>query len=100
MVSRLFLLAAIPCGSMLLFHLMRPIAAAPMQSPQQLAQAGQSSSVAMTPSEAEARTKLEQAGYTNIRNVRSGPEGISATATKDGREVFLVIDSGGRIRQR
>jgi hypothetical protein len=77
-----------------------PTIAAPEQSFKQLAQAAPPSSVTMTPNEADARTKLEQAGYTNIKNVRSGPEGISATATKDDRELSLVIDSDGRIRQR
>ena len=56
-------------------------------------------SVPMTPSERDAQAKLEQAGYTNIRDVRSGPEGTTAVATKDGREMHLVVDSYGAIHQ-
>jgi hypothetical protein len=96
---RFLVIAATLCGSVLWWGLTMPAGAAPEQG-QQFAQAESPSSVAMTPSEAEARTKLEQAGYTNIRDVRAGAEAITATATKDGREVSLIIDSAGSIRQR
>ena len=75
-----------------------PAGAAPEQG-QQLAQA-ETYPRSLTPSEAEARTKLEQAGYTNIKDVKAGAEATTATATKDGREQSLIIDSGGTIRQR
>jgi hypothetical protein len=54
----------------------------------------------MTPTEREAVAKLEKLGYTDIKNVRSGPEGISAKAMKDGREASVVVDSGGNVRER
>ena len=98
--SRFLVPAIILCVDVLISSSAIQAPAATEQSSQQLAQATSPSLVGMTPSEAEARTKLEQAGYSNIRNVRSAPEGISATATKDGREVYLVIDSGGSIRPR
>ena len=53
----------------------------------------------MTPSEKEAQSRLERAGYTQVRDVRSGPEGITAKAVKDGKEVSVVVDSGGRIKE-
>ena len=53
----------------------------------------------MTPSEKEAQARLERAGYTQVRDVKSGPEGITAKAVKDGKEVSVVVDSGGRIKE-
>jgi hypothetical protein len=98
--SRFLLTAATLCVSVLFYGVIMPAVAAPDQPAKTLAQAGSPSSVTMTPTEADAGTKLEQAGYADIRDVKSGPEGISATATKDGRKASLVIDSGGTIRQR
>jgi hypothetical protein len=43
---------------------------------------------------------LERAGYTQIRDTNPGPEGLSAKAVKDGREVAAVVDSDGRIKQQ
>jgi hypothetical protein len=60
----------------------------------------QSSSSEMTPSEKAAQAKLEERGYTQVRDVKSSPEGISAKAVKDGRTIAVVIDSGGTIRER
>jgi len=54
----------------------------------------------MTPSEREAQARLEAAGYTRVRDVKSSPEGISAKAMKDGKEVALVIDSNGKVMER
>ena len=62
--------------------------------------AGSDASSQMTPSERAAFAKLEKLGYTEIKSVRSGPEGISAKAMKDGREVSVVVDSGGNVRER
>ena len=62
--------------------------------------AGSDAASQMTPTEREAVAKLEKLGYTEIKNVRSGPEGISAKAMKEGREVSVVIDSGGNVRER
>lgn len=47
--------------------------------------AGSGTSSPMTPTERKAFETLEGMGYTDIRNVRSGPEGISAKAMKDGK---------------
>ena len=54
----------------------------------------------MTPSEREAKARLEAAGYTGVKDVKSTPEGISAKAMKDGKEVALVIDSSGKVKER
>jgi hypothetical protein len=52
------------------------------------------------PSETEIKTKLENAGYSQVRDVKSTAEGFSAKATKQGKEVLLIIDSNGRIREK
>jgi hypothetical protein len=44
--------------------------------------------------------KLEEAGYTQVRDIKSTAEGISVKATKDGKEVSLVADSSGKFRER
>jgi len=44
--------------------------------------------------------KLEEAGYTQVRDIKSTAEGIAAKATKDGKEVSLVADSSGKFRER
>ncbi|UWU76521.1 PepSY domain-containing protein [Bradyrhizobium huanghuaihaiense] len=44
--------------------------------------------------------KLEGAGYTQVRDIKSTAEGISVKATKDGTEVYLVADSSGKFRER
>ena len=44
--------------------------------------------------------KIEAAGYTKVSDVKSTAEGITATAVKDGKQVHLVIDSSGQIKQR
>jgi hypothetical protein len=62
--------------------------------------AGSGASSQMIQSERDAFAKLEKLGYTEIKNVHSGPEGISAKAKKDGREVLVVVDSGGHVRER
>jgi hypothetical protein len=45
-------------------------------------------------------TKLQAAGYSQIGEGKSTPEGIAVTAMKDGKEVHLVIDSSGQIKKR
>jgi hypothetical protein len=35
-----------------------------------------------------------------VRNVKSRPKGISAKAIKDGKEVAVVIDSSGKVKER
>jgi hypothetical protein len=44
--------------------------------------------------------KLEAAGYSQIREVKSTAEGIAVKAMKDGKEVSLVVDSSGQIQER
>jgi hypothetical protein len=44
--------------------------------------------------------KLESAGYSQIREVKSTPEGIAAKAMKNGKEVSLVVDSSGQFQER
>ena len=44
--------------------------------------------------------KLESAGYTQIRDIKSTAEGISVKAMKDGKDVSLVVDSSGQVKER
>ncbi|UGA47746.1 PepSY domain-containing protein [Bradyrhizobium quebecense] len=44
--------------------------------------------------------KIEAAGYSKVSDIKSTAEGMTATAIKDGRQVHLVIDSSGQIKQR
>jgi hypothetical protein len=44
--------------------------------------------------------KLESAGYSQIRDIKSTAEGISVKATKDGKDVSLVVDSSGQVKER
>ena len=50
--------------------------------------------------EQELILKLEKAGYTQVRDLKSTAEGIAAKAMKDGKEVSLVVDSSGTFRER
>lgn len=44
--------------------------------------------------------KLESAGYSQIRDIKSTAEGTAVKAMKDGKEVSLVVDSSGQIKER
>ena len=44
--------------------------------------------------------KLQSAGYSQVRDIKSSAEGISAKATKDGKEVSLTVDSSGQVKER
>jgi len=44
--------------------------------------------------------KIEAAGYSKVRDIKSTAEGTTAVAIKDGKQVHLVIDSSGQIKQR
>jgi hypothetical protein len=44
--------------------------------------------------------KLESAGYSQIRDIKSTAEGTAVTATKGGKDVSLVVDSKGQIQER
>jgi hypothetical protein len=50
--------------------------------------------------EQELTRKLEDAGYTQVRDIKSTAEGIAAKATKDGKEISLVADSSSKFRER
>jgi hypothetical protein len=98
------LLAATLGVSAVSYGLSHAAAATTDQLPRHFAQAGSpaltSPPEVVIPSERDARMTLEHAGYSNIRNVKSGPEGVTAVATKDGQEMALVVDSSGKILQR
>ena len=44
--------------------------------------------------------KLDAAGYSQVRDIKSTAEGISVKATKDGKDVSLVVDSSGQVKER
>jgi hypothetical protein len=44
--------------------------------------------------------KLEAAGYTQVSDIKSTPEGTVVKAIKNGKEVRLVVDSSGRIKEQ
>jgi hypothetical protein len=44
--------------------------------------------------------KLESAGYSQIREIKSTAEGTVVKAMKNGKEVSLVVDSSGQIKER
>jgi Peptidase propeptide and YPEB domain len=44
--------------------------------------------------------KLEAAGYSQIRDIKSTAEGTAVKATKDGKDVSLVVNSSGQIQER
>ena len=44
--------------------------------------------------------KLESAGYSQVREIKSTAEGTAVKAMKNGKEVSLVVDSGGQIQER
>jgi hypothetical protein len=44
--------------------------------------------------------KLEAAGYSQIRDIKSTAEGISVKAMKNGKEVSLVVDTSGQVIER
>jgi hypothetical protein len=51
-------------------------------------------------SEQELVAKLQSAGYSQIRDIKSTAEGTAVRAMKNGKEVSLVVDSSGQIRER
>jgi hypothetical protein len=44
--------------------------------------------------------KLKSAGYSQVRDIKSSAEGTSVKATKNGKEVSLVVDSSGQIQEK
>jgi len=60
--------------------------------------------VAAAPSHAitqqELIAKLEAAGYTMVSDIKSTAEGMVARAIKNGKEVRVVVDSSGQIKEQ
>jgi hypothetical protein len=50
--------------------------------------------------EQELIAKLEAAGYSQIRDIKFTAEGTSVKATKNSKEVSIVVDSSGKIQER
>lgn len=44
--------------------------------------------------------KIKEAGYSQIGDIKSTPEGMVVKARKDGKDVRLVVDSNGQIKER
>ena len=44
--------------------------------------------------------KIQAAGYSQVSDIKSTAEGTTAKAMKNGKEVRLVIDSSGQIKER
>ena len=44
--------------------------------------------------------KLESAGSSQIREIKSTAEGTAVKAMKDGKDVSIVVDSSGQIQER
>jgi len=44
--------------------------------------------------------KLEAAGYTQVSDIKSTAEGTTVKAVKNGKEVRLVVDSSGQIKEQ
>ena len=44
--------------------------------------------------------KIQAAGYSQVSEIKSTPEGTSVKAMKNGKEVRLVVDSSGQIKER
>ena len=60
--------------------------------------AGLSSAHALTQEEFVAR--LQAAGYSQVSEIKSTAEGTTAKAVKNGKEVRLVMDSSGQIKEQ
>ena len=43
--------------------------------------------------------KLQAAGYSQVRDIKSTAEGTAVKATKDGKDVSLVVDSSGQFKE-
>ena len=97
---RLTAFAAVLCLSAWGFAFAQAPAARPSGDASQSTVSGSGTSSELTASEQEARNKLESQGYTDVRDVKSTAEGISAKAMKEGRPVSLSINSGGKVREK
>ena len=50
--------------------------------------------------EQDVQRTLEREGYQQVRDVNFTAEGITAKAVKDGKQVSLMLDPTGKIKQR
>ena len=50
--------------------------------------------------EQEIVAKLKAAGYSQIGEIKSTAEGTVVNAVKDGKEVHLLVDGTGQIKER
>jgi hypothetical protein len=59
---------------------------------------------AITPAHAltqqELVAMLEAAGYTQVSDIKSTAEGTAVKAVKNGKQVHLVVDSRGQIKEQ
>ncbi|MDA9490339.1 hypothetical protein [Bradyrhizobium sp. CCBAU 11361] len=63
--------------------------------------AGLSPAHALAPlTQEELVAKIQAAGYSQVKDVKSTAEGTTAKAVKDGKPVTLIIDSSGQIKER
>jgi hypothetical protein len=44
--------------------------------------------------------KLQAAGYSQVTDIKSTAEGTTAKAIKNGKQVRLVIDSSGQVKEQ
>jgi uncharacterized phosphosugar-binding protein len=44
--------------------------------------------------------RIQAAGYSQVSDIKSTAEGITAKAVKNGKPVTLVLDSSGQIKER
>jgi hypothetical protein len=44
--------------------------------------------------------RIQAAGYSQVSDVKSTAEGTTAKAMKNGKEVRLVVDSSGQIKEQ
>jgi hypothetical protein len=44
--------------------------------------------------------KIQAAGYSQVSDIKSTAEGTTAKAMKNGKEVRLVVDSSGQIKEQ
>ncbi len=48
--------------------------------------------------EAEFAKRLDAEGFTNVRDVKPAPDGYSAMATKDGKDIRVGLDQDNKIQ--
>lgn len=60
---------------------------------------GNRSETPASPTEDNARAALEKAGYSRVRDLKASPKGVTAKATRDGRDVSVVVDPSGRVEE-